>query len=225
MQLSVNRRRSSDGLSFGAAYTYQMVNKTLGAIDPFVTDNRAQELQLGHDGNDGGRQHIADDQLLVRGAEPEPRWNNVVAKAIFDNWQVSGVTSILSGTRQGFTYGYTNVPTGVLSGTGRDQRRRQPRRHRVRPDTCRAASAPSSGSSGRSASGRPTDPFRLGTSLGDEYHRTGLHELGHLGVQERADGRGPAAAVPRRALQRVQHGPVDRRRSTRAPCSTTRPVR
>ena len=41
LQFSVNRRRSADGLSVGAAYTYQISNKTLGAIDPFVEDNHA----------------------------------------------------------------------------------------------------------------------------------------------------------------------------------------
>jgi len=42
IQFAVNRRRSGDGLSFGAAYTYQLVNKTLGSIDPFLPDNRAR---------------------------------------------------------------------------------------------------------------------------------------------------------------------------------------
>ena len=41
-----------------------------------------------------------------------------LVKALADNWQVSGVTSILSGVRQGFSYGYTAVPTGVLTGQG-----------------------------------------------------------------------------------------------------------
>ena len=38
----MNRRRSSDGLSVGAAYTYQLSNQRLGAIDPFVEDNDAR---------------------------------------------------------------------------------------------------------------------------------------------------------------------------------------
>ena len=42
MQFSVNRRRSSDGLAFGASYTHELVNKTLAGIDPFVDDNRAR---------------------------------------------------------------------------------------------------------------------------------------------------------------------------------------
>ena len=38
----MNRRRSSDGLAMGVSYTYEMMNKTLGTIDPFVDDNRAR---------------------------------------------------------------------------------------------------------------------------------------------------------------------------------------
>ena len=37
----MNRRRAADGLSFGVAYTYELENKSLGGIDPFVDDNRA----------------------------------------------------------------------------------------------------------------------------------------------------------------------------------------
>ena len=37
VQLSATRRRPADGLSFGAAYTYEFVNKALGAIDPFLS--------------------------------------------------------------------------------------------------------------------------------------------------------------------------------------------
>ncbi len=46
LQFAVNRRRSADGLAFGAAYTYQIVNKSLGAIDPFVEDNRARNYYV-----------------------------------------------------------------------------------------------------------------------------------------------------------------------------------
>ena len=43
LQASTTRRRAADGLTFGASYTYEIVNKTLGAIDPFLPDNRAQD--------------------------------------------------------------------------------------------------------------------------------------------------------------------------------------
>ena len=78
-----------------------------------MSDNRARNYTL-----NGSRPH----NLVVNYSYEIPnlsqKWDNVFVKALADNWQVSGITSILSGTRQGITYGYTNVPTGALSGTG-----------------------------------------------------------------------------------------------------------
>jgi hypothetical protein len=167
LQLAVNRRRSADGLSFGLAYTHELVNKTLSGIDPFVDDNRARNYRW-VTGNDGSRQHI----LTINYAYEVPSisrvWNNSVAKAILENWQVSGITSLLSGTRQGFSYGYTGAPTGTLTGqgaingggsrvvltcdpnlpSGERTFERQFRTECIRP---------------------PTDTYRLGTASNDEY--------------------------------------------------------
>jgi Carboxypeptidase regulatory-like domain len=112
LQLSVNRRRS-DGLAMGAAYTYQISNKTLGAIDPFVDDNRARNYT-----SNGRRPHVFVLNYSYDVPDLSQRWNNLLTKAVFDNWQFSGVTTFTSGTFGGFTYSYVNVPTGVLSGTG-----------------------------------------------------------------------------------------------------------
>ncbi len=114
IQLSVNRRRTSDGLSVGAAYTYQIVNKNMSSIDPFVHGGQpCQELQLV-----GRRPHL----LVINYSYEVPNlsntWDNVIVKAVFDNWQFSGITSIQSGTQGGFGYSYSNVPTGVNSGNG-----------------------------------------------------------------------------------------------------------
>jgi len=117
LQFTMNRRRSADGLSFGMSYTHELSNKTLGGIDPFVSDNRARNYRW-VTGAGGARKH----NLVFNYSYEVPSlsrvWNNPVVKGVFDNWQVSGITSILSGTRQGFTYGFTGVPTGTLSGQG-----------------------------------------------------------------------------------------------------------
>src|SRR5262249_34889811 len=114
LQVAVNRRRLANGLLFGAAYTYQIVNKSLGAIDPFAPDNRARNYN-----SSGRRPHtptinyaydVPDIARLLK--------DNVVARGVFDNWQVSGVTSIISGAYGNFSYVYSNVPSGALSGTG-----------------------------------------------------------------------------------------------------------
>ena len=163
LQLSATRRRSSDGLSVGAAYTYQISNRSLQGFDPYVPDNRARNYT-----SNGRRPH----SLVVNYSYEVPNlshvWNNLAAKAIFDDWQFSGVTTITSGTYGSLTYSYSNVPTGTLSGTGgintggsrvsitcnpnlpRGERtfERQFRTECVAP---------------------PTDQFRLGTAHNDEY--------------------------------------------------------
>jgi hypothetical protein len=166
LQFSVNRRRSSDGLSLGASYTYQMVNKTLEGIEPFG-DSRAR-FYRDTTGANGRRPHA----LTINYAYEVPNlsnvWNNVVAKAVFDNWQISGITSILSGNKQGFGYTYANVPTGTLSGTGSIDGVGS------RVDIVCDPNLPG----GERTFDRqfrteciapPSDSLRLGNSLGDEY--------------------------------------------------------
>jgi hypothetical protein len=172
IQATINRRRSSDGLSFGAAYTRELVNKTLAGIDPFVDDNRARNYRW-VTGDNGSRKH----NLVLNYSYEIPnvgrRWDNLGSRLLFDGWQLSGITSLLSGTRQGFSYGYDNVPTGTLTGQGsingggsrvvltcdpnlpRGERTflRQFRTECIAP---------------------PTDQFRLGTSSNDEFIGPGL---------------------------------------------------
>ena len=133
LQFSVNRRRSSDGLSFGVAYTRELVNKTLGGIDPFVSDNRARNYRW-VTGNDGSRKHIMNINYSYEVPNLSQKWNNILVKALADNWQVSGVTSILSGVRQGFSYGYTGGQPRRADRPGLHQRRRQPGQHPVRSE-------------------------------------------------------------------------------------------
>ncbi|MEO7271774.1 MAG: hypothetical protein ABIX28_04425, partial [Vicinamibacterales bacterium] len=110
LQFSVNRRRSADGLSLGMSYTYELKNKTLSTIDPFLDDNRARNYT-----QNGRRKH----NLVINYSYEPPKFNgNAVLGRILNDWQLSGITSILSGSRPGFSYSFTGVPTGTLSGTG-----------------------------------------------------------------------------------------------------------
>jgi hypothetical protein len=170
IQFSVNRRRSSDGLSVGASYTYQMVNKNMGVIDPFLSaaDNRTRNYN-----SSGRRPHL----LVINYSYEVPnlsrKWDNILTKAILDNWQFSGITQLQSGTQGGFGYSYSNVPTGTLSGNGsingggnranitcdpflsRGERtfERQFKTECIAP---------------------PTDQYHFGTSTGDEFHGPGF---------------------------------------------------
>ena len=204
MQFSVNRRRSSDGLSVGAAYTYPLVEQDLGAIDPFVSDNDARNYT-----QNGRRPHT----LVINYSYEVPnlshKWDNVFAKAIFDNWQISGITSLLSGHQAGFC---TATPRADRRAERhrRDQRRRQP------PDIVCDPNLPR----GERTFDRAVQDgvHRAADRPVPSRHRarrrvpwTGLHELGHLGVQEHPDGRDAAVCSSASSLQRVQHGSVDRR--------------
>ncbi len=165
LQLSVNRRRSSDGLAMGVSYTYEMVNKNLGTIDPFVDDNRARNYT-----QNGRRPHNV---IINYSYEPPKIDSNAVVEGILNNWQISGITQILSGTRQGFSYSYTNVPTGALSGTGAISG------NGSRVDILCDPNLPKDERSftrqfRTECIGPPSDPNRLGNALNDELQGPGF---------------------------------------------------
>ncbi|MEP6914328.1 MAG: carboxypeptidase regulatory-like domain-containing protein [Acidobacteriota bacterium] len=172
MQVSVNRRRSRDGLSIGASYTYQIVNKQLSAIDPFVSDNRARNY-MDVTGTNGRRPHSLTINYSYEVPNLSAKWDNIVTKAVFDNWQVSGITTLLSGNKAGFGYGYANVPTGTLSGTGAIDAGGS------RPDiVCDPFLPQSERTNDRQFKTEciapPSDQFRLGNAQGDELQGPGF---------------------------------------------------
>jgi hypothetical protein len=167
LQFAVNRRRSTDGLSFGVSYTYELVNKSLGTIDPFVSDNRARNYH-----SNGRRPHNLVFNYSYEVPNLSRRWNNVLVKALLDNWQVSGVTTMISGTRDDFTYGFTGVPTGVFSGTGGISTPAS------RPDILCDPYLPRGERTfdrqfKTECIGAPSDEFRLGNARGDELQGPG----------------------------------------------------
>jgi hypothetical protein len=162
LQVSVNRRRGPEGLSFGVSYTAS-ISKSLQAIDPFVADNRARNYT-----KNGSRPQ----SLVISYSYEVPnlsrRWDNVVVKALADNWQVSGITSVISGTYDNLGYNFTGTPTGALIGTGAIDGGGSrailvcdpnlPRRERTYERQFRTECVKP-----------PTDQFLLGTSSNDEY--------------------------------------------------------
>ncbi|HYT64971.1 MAG TPA: carboxypeptidase regulatory-like domain-containing protein [Vicinamibacterales bacterium] len=168
MQVAMNRRRSADGLSFGVAYTYQIVNKGLGAIDPFVSDKRARNYN-----SNGRRPHTLTFNYSYDVPELSKHWNNIIAKAVFDNWQVSGVTSIISGAYGNFGYNFTNVPTGTLSGTGSINGGGS-RVDIVCDPTLPKSQRTYSRQFKTECIAPPSDQFRLGNAKNDEFHGPGF---------------------------------------------------
>ena len=168
LQFSVNRRRSSDGLAFGASYTYQMVNKNLGVIDPFVDDNRARNYTSA-----GRRPHVLVLNYSYEVPSLSRKWNNLFTKAVFDNWQFSG---------------RDHVHDRHLWRIDLQLRQRADRRvlwHRgdQRPNSRVVFTCDPNLPRGERTFERqfrtecvapPTDQFRLGTALNDEYLAPGF---------------------------------------------------
>jgi hypothetical protein len=168
IQFAANRRRSADGLAFGAAYTYQLVNKTLGSIDPFLSDNRARNYN-----SVGRRPHALTINYSYHVPNLSRAWDNVLAKVVFDNWQVSGITSFLSGAQGGFTYSYSNVPTGTLSSNGAIGGSTN------RPDIICEPTLPNRERTFErqfrtECIAPPGDQFNFGNAPGDEFHGPGF---------------------------------------------------
>jgi hypothetical protein len=116
IQVSANRR-SSARLTYGVSYTGSISKNLGGTIDPFIEDNVLRNYTL-----NGSRPHNVTVNYSYRIPDLGEKWNNVIAKAVFDNWQVSGISSILSGPHQGFTVtltGISNITGGVSSPVSR----------------------------------------------------------------------------------------------------------
>jgi hypothetical protein len=140
--------------------------RPFGAIDPFLANNRARNCN-----SVGRRPHSLNihDSWLVPGLSLS---RSLVLRGIVDNWQLSGVSSFLSGARGGFTYSYRPAPQGALTDNGSigggpnrprivcDSWLPRPQRtfeHQFRTE-CIAA---------------PDDAYHLGTARGDEFQGPG----------------------------------------------------
>jgi hypothetical protein len=166
LQVLFTKRPSKDGLSAGAAYTYQMVNKTLGAIDPFLPDNHDRNYNSA-----GRRPHTLTFHYAYRVPGP-PASTPGAVKVILQGWQVSGVTSMLSGMQGGFSYTYS-APAGALTGNGSIGG--GPNRPRVVCDPHLPRVERTYDRQFRTECiAAPTDPYNFGTARGDEFHGPGF---------------------------------------------------
>ena len=217
LQVSLNRRRSADGLTFG---------------DRLHLPDRQQDAR--RDRSVPGRQPRAQLQLrrppaahvhgplFVLGAEPRAHRASGLA-GMADDWQISGVTTRCSAARRAASATPTRRADRHAQRQRLDRRRPEPAADRLRSD---AAALPAN----IRASVQDRVHRRAGRSvqLRDRARRrvprAGLRQLGHLRVQDVPDRRQPAPAAARRALQRLRQA-YRGRPSTRTRSSTTRRAR
>jgi len=115
LQVAVNRRFIR-GLQFGVAYTYsKAMDYTDGDRDGVATYRPYRVWNYGRALYD--QTHV----MVINYTWDLPRatrlWDNKAVKALFDNWQLSGITAFASGTPAGV--GYTLVDTGTdITGGG-----------------------------------------------------------------------------------------------------------
>jgi hypothetical protein len=123
LQVQVNRRYTS-GFRFGGSYTYSIaknVGGTTGTVNPTV--NPFLNIR---DRNyaDVGRHH----NLAINYSYDVPGLgkfvNNAIVRGIFDNWQISGVTTALSGATLPLSYTISGISdlTGGSTTNGVDTR-------------------------------------------------------------------------------------------------------
>lgn len=108
-------RRFSHGLMFGAAWTW---SKTMDLVDgnsvlnPFVAPRVWSYGKAGYD-----RTHTLVINFDYTTPKLSTHWSNILARAVLDNWQLSGVTNFSGGEPMGFTYSLVST-TDITGGGG-----------------------------------------------------------------------------------------------------------
>ena len=121
MQLTVNRR-FAHGLQFGLAYTlsrskdYTSNNDSgqVGTNFQLPTYQNPDAWVYGL--SDFDRTHVAVINYTYDVPKVSARWDNVFSRAILDNWQLSGITTLTSGAP--LSVGFTTVDGADINGGG-----------------------------------------------------------------------------------------------------------
>ena len=221
-------RRAADGRSTAAtrpgcasasSYTFAKT-QNVGIASPPNNNPTVNPFLSVEDRNygDAGRRHNLAVDYSYQVPNLSSKWDSVIAKIFFDDWEVSGVTTALSGAR----------PADQLLDLGRQRSHRRGRRGRRQPRRPHLQSEPVARRPHLAAGVRHRvlraavagqQPRRHGARRRD--HRSRLPELGPVVHPQHPARRDQPAAVPHRAVQRLQQRPVlDRQHQPR--CSTRR---
>ena len=115
MQVQLNRRFSSS-LSFGVSYTWSkamtLVDGNNNAINPFIDRNVRNYGRAGFD-----RTHNFVLNYVYRLPSLSKYWDNAVSRAVFAGWELSGITSFISGAPSGIGFALVQ-PRDLVGGGG-----------------------------------------------------------------------------------------------------------
>jgi len=119
LQFQVSRRYTA-GFRFGASYTYALT-KNVGIASPPNNNPTVNPFLPVEDRNygDAGRRHNLAVDYSYQVPDLSPHWDHAVARWVFDGWEISGITSALSGAALPITYtvqGVSDLTGGVGAG-------------------------------------------------------------------------------------------------------------
>ncbi len=109
LQMQLNRRYTG-GLQFGVAYTGASTKNMSASVPPNANPTINPFLDV-RDRNYGsaGRTHTLVVNYSYDLPSVRPVWQNAVARAVLDNWQVSGLTSAQTGAAFGVSYSIEGI--------------------------------------------------------------------------------------------------------------------
>jgi hypothetical protein len=111
IQVSVNRRMSN-GFAWGASYTGSR-RFSRGDRNPFMDDARDERRNYS---KNGSRPHVLSINYNYVVPDASQLWDNTFVRLALDGWQVSGITSALTGTWTNFGYSFSGAPFGDMTG-------------------------------------------------------------------------------------------------------------
>jgi hypothetical protein len=120
LQMQANRRFSG-GFQFGVAYTLSKSRDYTSAADTGTGANmRIATYQDPREWNYGLSSFDQTHVLVINYTWDLPKasrvWDNGVMRAVFDNWQLSGITAFASGTPSGITLALQDSATDLTGG-------------------------------------------------------------------------------------------------------------
>jgi hypothetical protein len=153
-------RRYKAGLQFGVAYTLASLKNTGGTAGDFVHPF----LDLRERNYAGrGRRHTLAINYAYKIPALSRHWNSTLARALFDGWEVSGVTTAQTGATLGVGYGIQGV-SDLTGGVGVDTRVD----FSCDPNLSRGERSPTRAFRTECVQAPSRDTNRVGTARGDE---------------------------------------------------------